>query len=508
MAQLKLSRLSLAGLDQSVRRFSLVLLLALPLASALGCQPQSTPEKGLRLTAPRLGTFVRQVEMVGDVEAQTQVYLAPAFTAKLQKIAEDGAQVKQGQEVARLDVKDEEEDLEDQQLELDAAKNSLHEHDNSTAGEKVRLGAEIQRAEAEWAQKQLASRELEAGTRSEELEKKRLQLELTRKARDLAQSNLGLKEKLATRGMSTQLEVLQAKQELSNRERDFRVAEAEDQQARAGATRLTRQLARVEMDLAQQAVAWARRSRDLSLKKLALERQKKKAKLESSGLKVKRLQTRIRQSSLKAPMEGTVVINRTWTQEGLKRVGVGDEVYEGNPFMSVANLAQVRIRSELDETLIREVKLGLNCVIELPSLKGKRFHGKITRIGVLAHEPSKRKNTQGLNKVFDLEILPEVQEGLFKPGTSVDIRLPLQERKQVLLLPREAIYRNAQGHYVLLASGQQRAVKLGEANPKEVVIRSGLSAEEQVRLPASEDAESETPANAGQNTAPKQGGAK
>ncbi|MGE3726783.1 MAG: efflux RND transporter periplasmic adaptor subunit [Candidatus Sericytochromatia bacterium] len=482
--------------------------LGLILASALSCQSQNLPEKGLRLTAPRQGTFVRQVEMVGDVEAQTQVYLAPAFTAKLQKIAEDGAPVKKGQEVARLDVKDEEEDLEDQQLENDAAKSALQEHDNSTAGEKVRLGAEIQRAEAELAQKQLASQELEAGTRAEELEKKRLQLELTQKARELALSNLALKEKLASRGMSTQLEVLQAKQDLSNRERDFRVAEAEDQQAHAGATRLARQLARVEVELAQKSLVWARRSRDLSLKKLALERQKKKAKLESTALKVKRLQTRIRQSSLKAPMDGTVVINRTWTQEGLKRVGVGDEVFEGNPFMSVANLAQVRIRSELDETLIREIKVGLSALIELPSLKGKRFEGKITRIGVLAHEPSKRKNTQGLNKVFDLEILPEVQAGMFKPGTSVDIRLPLQERKQVLLLPREAIYRNSEGHYVLLASGEMRSVKLGEANPKEVVIRSGLSAEEQVRLPASEDTEADESADNAKNPAPKQGGGK
>jgi len=176
--------------------------------------------------------------------------------------------------------------------------------------------------------------------------------------------------------------------------------------------------------------------------------------------------------------------------------------------MSVANLAQVRILSELDETLIREVKVGLSALIELPSLKGKRFKGKITRIGVLAHEPSKRKNTQGLNKVFYLEILPEVQEGLFKPGTSVDIRLPLQERKQVLLLPREAIYRNTQGHYVLLASGEKRIVKLGEANPKEVVIRSGLSVEEQVRLPASEDAEADESADPAKNAAPKPGGAK
>jgi multidrug efflux pump subunit AcrA (membrane-fusion protein) len=452
------------------------------------CQSQTPQEKGLRLTRAHQGTFVRQAEMVGDIEAQTQLYLAPAFTAKLQKIADDGSVVKKGQEVARLDVKDEEEELEDQKLELDVSKSTLQEHDRSTAGEKVRLNAEIQRAESELAQKQLALNELNAGTRKQELEKKQLQLELTSKALALATSNLGLKEKLANRGMSTQLEVLQARLELSNRVRDFKVAEAEDKQARLGATRLTRLQAKVEVEKAQQALIWSRRNRTLSLKRLDLERLKKLSKLKSDELKLKRLATHIKQSSLLAPMPGTIVINRTWTQEGLKRVGVGDEVYEGNPFMSVANLSQVRIRSELDETLIREVKVGMSCTIELPSLKGKRFQGKITRIGVLAHERSKRQNTQGLNKVFDLEILPQVQAGLFKPGTSVDIRLPLLVRKQVLLLPREAIYRNAKGHYVLLESGLERAVVLGEVNPKEVEIKSGLTAQEQILLPQSQSA--------------------
>ncbi|PIQ23695.1 hypothetical protein COW36_20140 [bacterium (Candidatus Blackallbacteria) CG17_big_fil_post_rev_8_21_14_2_50_48_46] len=473
------------------------LLLLLIFAFSACQKPVESPSESVGIH-PQKGVYLRQVEMVGEVEARSQVYLAPAFSAKLEKIAEDGAQVKKGQEVARLDVKDEEEDLEDQSMEMDAARNALMEHERSTAGEKVKLDAEIQRAQADLAQAELALRELLAGTRKEELEKKALQLHLTQKALELSRSNLGLKEKLAQKGMSTQLEVLQARLDLSNRERDFRIAEAESQQAREGATRLSREEARVQVQLSKSALAWAHKNKTLSLKNLELERKKKQAKLDSASLKVKRLKDRIKQSTLRAPIAGTVVINRTWTQEGLKRVGVGDEVSEGNPFMSVANLADVRIRSELDETLIREVKPGMECTIELPSMKGKFFKAKILKIGVLAHERSQRQNTQGLNKVFDLEILPTAQEGLFKPGTSVDIRLPLQRKENVLMVPRETVYRDAKGHYVRLSSGEKRSVKVGEANPKQVVILSGLSLEDTLQLP--ESSEADTPAE------PTQGG--
>ena len=462
-----------------INRLALSLLLLLS-----ACQPEDP--SGLHLTRPRQGTFMRQVSLVGDTEARRQAYLAPAFSAKLQKMAEDGATVKKGEVVALLDIKDEEEDLEDQQMDLDAARNALQEHDRTTAGEQVRLEAEIERALTDQRQKALLLRELEAGTRPEELRKKSLQVELATRARDLAEHQLSLREKLAARGMGTALEVLQARLALSNASRDLRVAEAEASIARTGATRLTREIARMELTMAGESLKWARLNRELSLKKLGLERQKKQARLESVQLKVRRLQTRIRQATLYAPMAGTVILNRSWTPQGLKRVEIGDEVFEGNPFMSVADLSDVRIRAELDETLLREVKPGMACALALPSLPGKTFAAHVTAIGVLAHERSKRRNVQGLNKVFDLEILPERQEGLLKPGTSVDIQLPLQERRSVLLLPREAIYRANGGHYVLLADGTRRSVSLGEANPEEVVIRAGLSARDQVRLPLSE----------------------
>jgi len=468
------------------------LTLSLCLASS-ACQSAGSQEAG-QLIFPRQGTFSEQVELVGEIEAIKQLYLAPTFSAKLEMLAEDGASVKVGERIARLETNTIEEELEEKKLELETARNGLVEHDRTVAGEKVRLDAEIQRAQALLDEKSLALKQLEAGTRPEELEKTSLQLELAGKALDLSRSNLGLKEKLAQKGMSTQLEVLQSRLDLSQKERDFKVAEATHQQARIGATPLARELARKEVEIARQALTWSRQVRELTLKKSGLERQRKQTRIDSEAAGVKERESRLQQADIKAPMAGTVVISKIWTGEGLKRVSIGDDVYEGNAFVSVADLSLVKIRTEVDETLIRELKPGMRCSIEMPSLKGRIFSGEITRIGVLAHTRTGRLNTQGLSKVFDLEILPEkLADIVFQPGTSVDITLPFKQRKDVILLPREAIHREGSRHFVYLADGSERDVKLGDANAKDVVIAAGLSLSEQVRLPAlATDAEAET----------------
>lgn len=438
---------------------------------------------GVILTSVRLGTFSRQIRLVGDVEARKQVYLSPSYSTKVEMLAEDGAAVKKNATVARLDVKTIEEDLDEQVLELEVARSALVEHDRTTSADKVRLDAEIQRAQAELEQKNLALSQLEAGTRPEEMRKLKLTLDQAKRARELSNSTLALKEKLAAKGISTQLEVLQARQDLTQKDRDFRVAEAEHQQGLRGATPLARQIARNERDKARDQVSWARENRNLTLELAALNRLKLVAKQNNVNARVNLLKQQMQQATLKAPINGTVVLTKAWTNEGLKRVAVGDDVQEGSPIMTIADLSAVVIKSELDETLLRDVKPGMPVTIQLPSLRGRRFTGKVEHIGVLAHEVSGRQNTAGLNQVFDLDLAPDKQEAVFQPGTSVDIQLPLSERRSVLMLPRRAIWRDGVRHYVLLPDGSERDVQLGDANETDVIISSGLSVGDKVRIP-------------------------
>ncbi len=194
------------------------------------------PENAVLATVRR-GNFSRTLQLVAQVEAQRQLYLAAPFNAKLAMIAEEGKAVKAQDVIARLETKDIEDRLEEAKLELQSNIDTLEEHDRSQQAETVRLDAQIQTAQNAVTLAQLELKTLAAGTPPEELKKLQLQYTLTENALNRAKSDLVLKEKLAARGMSSRLEVLQAQLQVAQREEAFKVAAARYQVAKKGPRR-------------------------------------------------------------------------------------------------------------------------------------------------------------------------------------------------------------------------------------------------------------------------------
>lgn len=446
----------------------------------------STPPENTELATVRRGDFSRTLQLVAQVEAQRQLYLAAPFNAKLAMIAEEGKAVKAGDVIARLETKDIEDRLEEKKLELQGDIATLEEHDRSQQAEIVRLDAQIQTAQNAVNLAELELKTLTTGTPPEELKKLQLQYTLTESALNRAKSDRVLKEKLAARGMSSRLEVLQAQLQVAQREEAFKVAEARYLVAKKGATPLARRIARTALEKAQDNLKWAQQEKALSLKSAQFEREKKRLKRDASEAEVKQREAQLKAAVLKAPLAGTVVLNKSFTQEGLKQVSVGDDVFEGNPFVSVADLEKVSLRGEVDEIVLRYLKPGMKAEVKIPSLKGQRFQAHLTTLGILAHERSGRQNTAGLSRVFDVSFEPQ-QHAIFAPGATVDVSLAFQTEKDVLLLPRQAVQRAVTGHYVIGLNGQKQAVTLGSTNTDTVIITQGLAEGEQVQLPQTEE---------------------
>lgn len=447
---------------------------------------RNTDTENMALATVRRGNFSRTLQLVAQVEAQRQLYLAAPFNAKLAMIAEEGKAVKAQDVIARLETKDIEDRLEEKKLELQGDIATLEEHDRNQQAETVRLDAQVQTAQNAVNLAQLEFKTLAAGTPPEELKKLQLQYTLTESALNRARSDLRLKEKLAARGMSSRLEVLQTQLQVAQREEAFKVAEARYEVAKKGATPLARRIARTALDQAQDNLKWAQQEKSLTLKSAQFEREKKRLKRDASQAEVKQRETQLKAAVLKAPLAGTVVLNKSFTQEGLKQVSVGDDVFEGNPFVSVADLEKVSLRGEADEIVLRYLKVGMTAEVKIPSLKGQRFQARLTEIGILAHERSGRQNTAGLSRVFDISFEPG-EHNRFAPGASVDVSLPFQAEKDVLLLPRAAVQRSSTGHYVTRLDGQKQAVTLGATNAESVIITQGLTEGDQVQLPQEEE---------------------
>ena len=178
-----------------------------------------------------------------------------------------------------------------------------------------------------------------------------------------------------------------------------------------------------------------------------------------------------------------MVVSKIWSNKGLSQAKVGDDMQKGSPFVAVANLDAILIRTEIEEQFLSFLKPGILCTVSVPSMPGKAFDAKLKSIGVLARERKGRDSTEGLSKVFELEIVPVKSQNTLQPGTSVDVKIPLKKLKQVLTLPKHAFYKRGPKNYVLLKDGSERLVKLGELNPKEGVVLEGLEPGEEVQIP-------------------------
>jgi membrane fusion protein (multidrug efflux system) len=91
-------------------------------------------------------------------------------------------------------------------------------------------------------------------------------------------------------------------------------------------------------------------------------------------------QKRLADTRLRAPIAGFV---------GMRRIDVGDTVAAGTPVISVLDLNPVKVRVAIPEAEIGKVQEGARATVNIPSLDGKQFEGKVETVGVAA-DPASR----------------------------------------------------------------------------------------------------------------------
>lgn len=449
----------------------------------IACRAPALPEGG-KWVKPVMGKFQIQIETMGQVEAQQPYYLSSAFGGKLKKLAENGQEVNKGDVVATLDTRDTEEELAEAETTLEVARNDLSEHHKNLSSEKIRLRANCERASKELALKQLKLKHLLAGTPPQDQQKLALTLKQSQAALVLVEAEVPLKENLAKRGIVSELDVLQSRLVLANRRKEKALAEAAYTLSRRGPTVLARQWAEWDVKLAQNNVQMELLNQRQQLNLLQIQGQKFQLKVQTQSKEVQLLQQRMQSAVFRAPTDGTVLLSKIPTEKGLSLVKLGDEIRQGTPFMAIADLSQVLVRAEVEEQYARNLKKSLTCQARLPGRKGEAQTLKIQQVGVVALEPqSSTVARPELGKIFEVELLPLQQKGFLKPGTTVDLEIPLKKIEQALLLPRSTIVREGSHHWVQLNDGQRREVKLGDSNTREVTVLSGLNVDDQVWLP-------------------------
>jgi HlyD family secretion protein/macrolide-specific efflux system membrane fusion protein len=196
---------------------------------------------------------------------------------------------------------------------------------------------------------------------------------------------------------------------------------------------------------------------------------------------------RVRYTQILAPMDG-VVIQREIEVGEVVVPGV-QATFEGKPLLTVADLSTLRVTVDLNQIDVAKVRLGREARVTFDALPGKTITATITRIA-----PASTRLSGKDVEVFPVEAELVAADPEIRPGMTADVRIRLEEKKDVITLPIEAVLREGgQARVIRLLTderGEERAetvdVTLGAQNDRELELSGGLNEGDRVLInPAS-----------------------
>jgi membrane fusion protein (multidrug efflux system) len=232
-------------------------------------------------------------------------------------------------------------------------------------------------------------------------------------------------------------------------ELDAAVQQAEVQQARAN------------LSLAQ---ANFNRTEDLFARKFLSQsaRDEAASRLEIARANMALTEAHLERMRLRAPFAGIV---------GIRNVSVGDYVKEGDAIVNLEDIATLKVDFRLPETYLERIRPGQSLEVASDAMPGQQFDARVSAIDPLVDEQGR--------SVLMRATLPN--EGLrLRPGMFARVRLILQERANVAVVPEEVLVPapgNVQFVYRVVDGKAQRVeVKTGARRGTRVEIVSGVQA--------------------------------
>jgi RND family efflux transporter MFP subunit len=159
-------------------------------------------------------------------------------------------------------------------------------------------------------------------------------------------------------------------------------------------------------------------------------------------------------------------------------IHAGDFVKEGDLLAEMADLHHVRVRAFIDEPELGHIEADQVVEILWDAHPDRVWNG---RTGVVP----KQVVTRGTRNVGELLCSVSNDRLDLLPNTTVDVHIHVNERPNVLVIPRGAVYIDGSKRLVFRVENnrlQRREIKVGTANPTIIEVLSGLQLGDVVAL--------------------------
>lgn len=202
-------------------------------------------------------------------------------------------------------------------------------------------------------------------------------------------------------------------------------------QAKADLEVARARLRRAEAELSRaQAMVESRVITAREFEQAELEEAEARAELIRAEAALETAQERFDETLVRAPMSGTVI--RKDVEVGQVIVSATREVSGGTTLLEMADLRSVQVRTLVDETDVGKIRADLPAEVRVDAFPDRIFDGHVEKI-----EP--QAEIQQNVTLFPTIIAIDNEELLLRPGMSADVTILVEQRRNVVAVPNQAV---------------------------------------------------------------------
>lgn len=203
--------------------------------------------------------------------------------------------------------------------------------------------------------------------------------------------------------------------------------------------------------------------------------------------KLKEIEDQIVKCVIKAPQPGQVVYANKYNsgRSGSSAefvVEAGAMVREQQPIIRLPDSNNMQVKALINEARVTKVRPGLPVTIRVDALKDELMQGEVIKVNQYA-EPSSWSS--GSVKKYAALIRIISPPAALRTGMNAEARIHIERRSDALQVPVQALVDHKGRFFVLVQNGEKletREVTVGSTNDKVAVIDKGLAASDSVVL--------------------------
>lgn len=187
----------------------------------------------------------------------------------------------------------------------------------------------------------------------------------------------------------------------------------------------------------------------------------------------------LRKLSVVTQSPGIAIISRNWSSGN--KFQIGDQCWAGMPIISLPDLSALKATVNINEVDIAKISKGLKVEIKPDAFSDSIFTGTVNSVANLAI------NKEGSNKikVFPVQIYLDRTNKNLLPGITVSCRIIIDEIKDTLYAPLDAVKNEGDKYYVFKKKGsgyEKVEVETGTSNSDFIIITKGLKEGDEIAL--------------------------